>query len=101
MAKMDKFDVQVERNLKGIDLEKQGKLEEAIRLYEQNINENFIGSHPYMRLAIIYRKRKQPLDEIRVLKKAIWVFENIVYYPRSDRLPKLKKFKERLNKIIM
>ncbi len=30
-------------------------------------------------------------DEIRVLEKAVWVFENTVYEKRSDRLPKLEK----------
>lgn len=94
----EKFHEQVDRNLKGIQLEKEGKIDEAITLYEKNIKENFIGNHPYDRLAIIYRKRKQIDDEIRVLQKAIWVFENIVYVGRGDRLPKLQKFKKRLEK---
>ncbi len=31
-------------------------------------------------------------------EKAIWVFENIVYKKRSDRLPKLQRFKKQLGK---
>jgi len=89
---------QVERNLKGIELEKKGHVDKAIELYKQNISENFIGNHPYDRLAIIYRKRNQIDDEIRVLEKAIWVFENIVNKKRQDRLPKLDRFKKRLHK---
>jgi len=89
---------QVERNLKGIELEKKGHTDKAIELYKQNISENFIGNHPYDRLAIIYRKRNQIDDEIRVLKKAIWVFKNIVNKKRQDRLPKLDGFKKRLHK---
>lgn len=58
------------RNLKGIKLEKKGKIDEAIELYEKNINEEFYGSHPYERLAIIYRKKGLFDDEIRVLRKA-------------------------------
>jgi len=77
-------------------LEKDGQVDEAIKLYERNIEENFEGNHPYDRLAIIYRKRKQIDDEIRVLEKGIWVFENVVYKERGDRLPKLQKFKKRL-----
>jgi len=92
------FDKQVERNLKGIQLEKDGQVDEAIKLYESNIEENFEGNHPYDRLAIIYRKGNQIGDEIRVLEKAIWVFENVVYKERGDRLPKLQKFEKRLEK---
>jgi hypothetical protein len=93
---MGNFDVQVERNLKGIQFEKEGQVDKAIALYEANITENFEGNHPYDRLAVIYRKRKQKYDEIRVLEKGIWVFENIVYKERGDRLPKLQKFRQRL-----
>jgi len=89
---------QVKRNNEGIDLEKKGHIDKAIELYEQNISENFIGNHPYDRLAIIYRKRNQIDDEIRVLEKAIWIFENVVHQARGDRSPKLNKFKKRLQK---
>lgn len=37
-------------------------------------------------------------DEIRVLKKAVWVFENVVYKERGDMSQKLDKFKKRLEK---
>lgn len=36
----EQLDKQVERNLRGIELKKAGKVEEAIELYEQNIKEN-------------------------------------------------------------
>ena len=88
----------VNRNLKGIKLEKEGKIDKAIKLYEKNIEEEFDGSHPYTRLAIIYSKKGLLDDEIRVLKKAVWVFENVVYKERGDRLQKLDKFKKRLEK---
>lgn len=94
------FSKQAERNLKGIELEKQGRVEEAIKLYEQNIEENFEGSHPYTRLAIIYSKQKRKDDEIRVLKRAIYVFENIIPNLRGDKSPKLEKYKDRLRKLV-
>jgi len=97
----EQFDKQVERNLKGIELRKAGKIEEAIELYEQNIKENFIGSHPYDELAIIYRKQKRIDDEIRVLEKAILVFDKLIPDVRGDKPPKLKKFRERLEKARM
>jgi len=86
------------RNLKGRELEKECKIDEAIKLYEKNIKEEFDGNYPYERLAIIYSKKGSLEDEIRVLEKAVWVFENIVYKGRSDRLPKLDRFKKRLEK---
>lgn len=95
---MASFEKQVERNLKGSQFEKDGQIDKAVRLYERNVQENFEGNHPYDRLAIIYRKRNQIDDEIRVLEKAIWVFENVVHRDRGDRLPKLQKFKNRLEK---
>ena len=88
----------VNRNLKGIKLEKEGKIDKAIKLYEKNIEEEFDGSHPYTRLAIIYSKKGLLDDEIRVLKKAVWLFENVVYKERDNRSQKLDKFKKRLEK---
>ncbi|MBA7584667.1 hypothetical protein ES708_26624 [subsurface metagenome] len=88
----------VSRNLEGKELEKAGKVDEAIALYEKNIKEGFDGSHPYTRLAIIYSKKGLLDDEIRVLKKAVWVFGDIVHRDRSDRFPKLDGFKKRLEK---
>ena len=93
---MGNFDKQVERNLKGIEFEKGVQIDKAIEMYEINMEEKFEGNHPYDRLAIIYRKRNQIHDEVRVLEKAIWVFENVVYEERGDRLPKLQKFMKRL-----
>lgn len=78
-------DIMVNRNLKGIELEKKGNIEDAVKLYEQNIADEFDGTHPYKRLAIIYRKKGQIEDEIEVLKKAIQVLKS-------------NKFKERLKK---
>ena len=93
-----RFEIQADRNLGGIEFEKKGEIEKAIRLYEKNVEEDFEGSHPYDRLAIIYRKTGEYKEEIRVLRKAIFVFENKVYSGRMDRKPKLLKFRERLDK---
>ena len=92
------FEIQVNRNLEGIKFEKKGEIEKAIRLYEKNVEEDFEGSHPYDRLAVIYRKRGEYVEEIRVLREAIFVFENKVHSGRMDKEPKLQKFQERLEK---
>ncbi|EHQ36280.1 hypothetical protein Metlim_2219 [Methanoplanus limicola DSM 2279] len=97
-AEERRFKIQVERNLKGRELEKNGDAEGAVLLYEENIAEGFEGNFPYERLAIIYRKKKEYSEEIRVLKRAIFVFENYASKERSDLIPKLEKFKERLVK---
>ena len=59
-------DVLVDRNLKGIDLEKQGKLSQAITLYEQNVADAFDGSHPYNRLRIAYGEREDVTNLLRI-----------------------------------
>jgi tetratricopeptide (TPR) repeat protein len=94
------FNLQVERNLKGIELERAGEVEKAIELYEANISEEFEGNHPYDRLAIIYRKYGRIDDEIRVLQEAIQVFRINVNEHRMDREPKLENFKKRLDKAL-
>ena len=91
------FSNMVDNNLNGIELEKNGKVDEAVKLYEKNVSMGFEGNHPYDRLAIIYRKNKDYDNEIRVLEKAIAVFEK-VNPSRPDRDPKLQRFKDRLEK---
>lgn len=91
-------DRMVNNNLKGIVLEKEGRIDEAILLYEFNVKHRCDGDHPYERLAIIYHRLKRYDDELRVLERAIDVFEHDVSPERGDRAPKLKKFKTRLEK---
>lgn len=88
----------VDNNLRGINFEKQGDLNNAITLYEYNIQHRFNGNHPYDRLAIIYRKQKLYDKEISVLETAIDVFTNDISDNRSDKTKKLNKFKERIEK---
>lgn len=85
---------------KGMEAEKRNDDEKAIAEYEKSISLEFEGNHPYDRLAIIYRKRKQYDDEIRVLQKGINVFSALAETSfRSDLKPKLKKFRDRLEKV--
>lgn len=61
----------VDRNLKGRELEKMGKVDEAITLYEANIADQFDGSHPYDRLRIIYESCDEYANAIRVCEAYI------------------------------
>ena len=95
------FSNQVDRNLKGKEYEQKGELELAITEYEANLKEGFEGSHPYNRLAIIYRKNKDYDNEIRVLNRAIDIYTELSKTSlREDVDPKLLKFKERLEKAV-
>lgn len=58
----------------GINLEKEKMIDEAINVYEKAIIPQLPVKHPYERLAILYRKRKDYVNEIRVIKIAISVF---------------------------
>lgn len=92
--------LQAERNLKGAEFEKTGNLEKAIELYEENVKESFKGNHPYDRLATIYKNQNDLDNEIRILEKAIVVYEGITIEDRIEGLPKLFRFKNRLEKAI-
>ncbi len=92
-----RFDL-VQNNIDGKELEKAGRVDDAVKLYLYNVKSRFEGSHPYDRLAIIYRKAKEYDKEIDILKRAIDVFENDVILERPDRDRKIKRFKDRLAK---
>lgn len=92
------FNAKIERgwklNEKGIEYERTGDIDNAIVCYEANIKNGFDGSHPYKRLAIIYRRKKDYINEIRVLEKAI------EFYPcnKSYNVKTYEEFKVRLEK---
>lgn len=98
-ADLSKLKDPADINLKALELEKQGDVDTAITLYEKNVSHRFDGNCPYDRLAIIYRKKKDYDNEIRVLETAIDVFTHDVPASRSDRSIKLTRFKERLTKV--
>lgn len=67
----------VSRNNQGIEFEKSGKTDEAIKCYEQNIVEGqYITRHPYDRLMVLYRRLGNYDDEIRVIRSAMAIFPN-------------------------
>ena len=70
------LEAQTARNLEAFEAEREGRLDDAIALYERNVAESFPGDLPYGRLVAIY-ERAADLDAAeRVLRRAIAVFES-------------------------
>ncbi len=85
---------QVERNLKALEYEAQGDTDKAIRLYEENVAEEFDGTHPYQRLCDLYFSLGQTEDMLRILEKAIQVFEGAESGDCTDKYNQLMRFKQ-------
>jgi tetratricopeptide (TPR) repeat protein len=60
-----------EGNDSGERLEKEGRIDEALKVYEELATNETDTPFTYQRLAILYRKRKQREDEERVLELAL------------------------------
>jgi hypothetical protein len=56
------------------NVEADGELEKAASIYEQAIRQHPMDEFPYTRLMIIYRKFKQPKNELSVINKALEVY---------------------------
>lgn len=78
----------VDRNTRGILLEKSGSEDDAIECYEANVRDRFDGTHPYDRLAIIYRRRKDFTREVGVIEAALDAFGPLAQY--ADYVAKLQ-----------
>lgn len=74
-------------NNKGIALEKEGKIQEAINTYEENVaSSNYPAHHSYKRLMVIYRRNKDYVNELRIIKRALDVFpQEEEYIKRKER----------------
>jgi tetratricopeptide (TPR) repeat protein len=86
------FDKQIARNNAARGLEAQGKIEEAIKIYEKLLAEGAPLCEAE-RLAIIYRKRKQYQNEIRVIERDIEILEKGTAWkpPIEERKLRLEK----------
>jgi hypothetical protein len=60
------FEAAMQRNEEAERAFESGDTERAIQLYETSISEEFVGSHPYERLASIYEHRRSPAEALRV-----------------------------------
>jgi tetratricopeptide (TPR) repeat protein len=90
------LEAQTARNLEALEAEREGRIDEAMALYERNVQEGFPGDLPYGRLVALYEKR-QALDEAaRVLQRAIEVFTSSTRRTPQDRRATLQVFRNRL-----
>jgi len=60
------FEAAMQRNEEAEQAVEGGDTERAIKLYELSVREEFVGSHPYERLAFIYESRHDPTQALRV-----------------------------------
>ena len=95
------LDVMVDRNLNGKALEAAGEVDEAMTLYEENVSDLFEGDHPYDRLRVIYTKRKQFAQAIRVCRTFVKIADMLVEEGsrRGDLKPKRDKFMSWIEKL--
>lgn len=76
-------------NNEGMELEKQGKIAEAVEVYEECIKIPVQTRHAYDRLLVLYGKAKEYKKELRVCKKAIKMFKGETKY--EGRLLKIEE----------
>lgn len=84
-----------ELNNKGMAQEKSGNIDLAIETYEENIKGGYPATHSYDRLMILYRKRKDYQNELRVIDAALEVFK------REYDQEKYKQRKEKALALLM
>jgi tetratricopeptide (TPR) repeat protein len=91
-----RLDRQTARNLEGMDLERAGRVDEAMAVYEQNVAEGFEGDWPYGRLVAILERRGELQRAVEVLERAIEVFGASTRRTATDRRSTIRAFKGRL-----
>jgi len=84
--------VMCDRNLEGKTLEKAGDIEKAIELYEANVADWSIGTHPYDRLRVIYSKQKRYSESIRVYRTYVKILD--AYIEQGSQRGNLKGVRE-------
>jgi len=91
--------VMVDRNLRGKQLEKEGREAEAIKLYEANLTDCFNGTHPYERLRILYTRQGDYKDAIRVCETYINMADEFLPEAMKRDSKKLTAYKNHLAKL--
>ena len=59
------------RNAIAEQKEREGKFEDAIRIYEYNVEEKASTLFSYERLAILYKRQEDEYNEKRIIRKAL------------------------------
>lgn len=87
-------------NQLAMNLEKMGRVEEAVEKYIEVIKLGFDGSYPFDRLNIYYRKQKDYDNEIANCEQAIKLYEDLKILGRSGASEGLAKYKKRLERAL-
>lgn len=91
-----RIEAQTRRNLDGMELESAGRIDLAVELYEQNVEEGFEGDWPYSRLVGVYERQGEYAQAERVLRRAIEVTRANRRRPAADRRAILQGLQGRL-----
>ena len=75
------FEAAMERHAEAERAEQSGDPEKAIQLYESSVAEEFVGSHPYERLASLHERRHD-------YEAALRVSEAFLQLAASGKMPK-------------
>ena len=94
------LEAQTAHSFEAFEAEQQGRLDEAIALYERNVAEGFPGDLPYGRLVAIYERAADLEAAERVLRRAIEVFEHSTRRTPQDRRATLRVFQRRLKLLL-
>lgn len=88
-------------NNQGMQLEKDNHINEAVAIYEKAIQIDYPATHPYDRLMVIYRRRKDYVNEIRVIKAAISMCDKTIseHPERIGYIKSVDKYRNRLRNI--
>lgn len=92
---LEPLDFGIARFYEARDLEREGKTEEAIAIYEFLIQHKIPDDRPFERLRIVYTKQKKYKDAIRICKAALRAPKSLVQEGVKKKLaewiPKLEK----------
>jgi len=96
----DPMNVMINKNNEAYELEHEGKIDEAVAIYEWLLDLQYPHPGPYERLRILYSKQQQYKDAIRVCKAFIKIHRRVRYPEEAERfagwIPKLEEKQERL-----
>ena len=91
----DPIDAMLLKSHEAQDLERDGKVDEAISIYELLVKYKYPHPGPYERLRILYSKRKRYRDAIKVCRAFISVHKKVGYSEQAQKfaewIPKLQQ----------
>jgi tetratricopeptide (TPR) repeat protein len=84
----------------GLLAEREGLFNDAISLYEEAIKQNPIEDKPYNRLMTLYRQEKEYEKELKVINKALKLYQDF-YDHRPERIVGKNSKAARLSKALL